>query len=318
MNINLPVRSPLYDVEEPLSVNQYVRAEYGNGKSEIGVICALEDDTVTISTRNGYEVTVKRKDVRKAFLLILDLNGVLVSRGRGVCIHRPYAKEFLRFAFDNFAVGVWTSGLRRTCDPIIESVMGEYQNLLLFTFYRDKCDPAPTPENEFGTIKNLQFIFDMYSESFHSVNTIIIDDSPEKCSHPDIALCPIPFKDPTAQRNDDGLKRVIDVLEEVLATNSHFPLIQAAEERLARLHKEEMPSSTLTSERNAHKEETPESSSGELAAVKLWTYRLCCDYLQGHCQRGAGCSYRHDVDDGVSPCSRKGGCTKGHGKRWKR
>lgn len=324
--------SPVLDVEEPVSVGQYVRTDYGNGKSEIGVVCSVEDTTLTITTSNGYDVTVRKNNVRKAFLLILDLNGVLVARGRGVCIHRPYAKEFLRFAFENFAVGVWTSGLRRSCDPIIESVMGEYKNRLLFTYYRDKCVPAPTPENEFGTKKNLKFIFDMYPDSFHSVNTIIIDDSPEKCSHPDIALCPVPFKDPATQRNDEGLKKVITVLEEVLALNSHFPLIRAAEERLARMRQEQQPDpqrpavhsaegSPVASGGATASVHSPSDASGtdeQLAEVNLWSYRLCCDYLQGSCTNGDRCHFRHDADDGVSPCSRKGTCTKGHAKRWKR
>lgn len=317
--------SPALDVEEPVAVGQYVRTDYGNGKSEIGVVCSIEDSTLTLTTSNGYDVTVRKNNVRKAFLLILDLNGVLVARGRGVCIHRPYAKEFLRFAFENFAVGVWTSGLRRSCDPIIESVMGEYKNRLLFTYYRDKCVPAPTPDNVFGTKKNLKFIFDMYPDSFHSVNTIIIDDSPEKCSHPDIALCPVPFKDPVTQRNDDGLKEVIAVLEEVLALNSHFPLIRAAEERLARMRREKEEPSSAPREQGSpvgggESAQSPSDASAtdELAEVNLWSYRLCCDYLQGSCSNGDRCHFRHEADDGMSPCSRKGACTRGHAKRWKR
>lgn len=306
-----PLNSPVMAFATHVLPGQYVRADYGNGRAEIGVVCSVGDSTLTISTSNGYEVTVKKDLVKKAFLLILDLNGVLVARGRGVCIHRPYTKEFLDFAFDNFAVGVWTSGLRRSCDPIIESVMAEFKNRLLFTYYRDKCDPAPTPENKFGTKKNLKLIFDMFPQSFHVLNTIIIDDSPEKCSHPDIALCPDPFNDPSKQKNDEGLKNVISVLEHVLASNSHFPVIKAAEERRARLK-----SGTLEVSVPPRNEKGRKNSNG-LAEVSLWSYRLCCNYLQGHCKDGSKCSFRHEADDGVSPCSSKGSCTKGHGHRWR-
>lgn len=306
-----------YNLDEHISVGQYVRAEYQNGKSEIGIVSAVDSSIVTISTSNGYEVSVRRNVVKKAFLLILDLNGVLVARGRGCCIHRPYAKEFLDFAFKNFAIGVWTSGLQRSCDPIIESVMGEYKNRLLFIFYREKCEPAPTPTNEFGTKKNLKYIFDMFPDSFHSVNTIIIDDSPEKCSNPDIALCPAPFDDPYIQRNDEELKEVISVLEEVLAHNSHFPLIRARERRILRLAKNENSSSTT------HVDSVPpplpsRKKNSCIEKVSLWSYRLCCEYVtSGSCKYGAKCQFRHEADDGVRPCSLKGYCKKGHAHRWK-
>lgn len=297
---------------EPISVDQYVRVRHTNGKCTVGRVCSFSDSHVTVFTSNGYEIEVDRSLVTKAFLLILDLNGVLVARGRGVCVHRPYADEFLDFAFENFAVGVWTSGLQRTCDPIIDSVMEEYKNRLLFTYYREHCVPAPTPDKPFGTRKDLQFVFAKFPESFHSANTIIIDDTPEKCSHPDIALCPSPFTDPVAQKDDTGLRAAVEVLRDVLSLGSHFPLIHAAEERLSRLHIDPQ-----------HAEPRPQAppasdhANTKSEAVHLWSYRLCCDYLhKGHCKRSTTCSYRHE-DDGVSPCSRKGACTKGHAARWK-
>lgn len=227
-----------YEVVEPLSTNQFVRADFGNGKFEIGIVSAVNDKTATISTNNGYDVSVERKVVKKAFLVILDLNGVLVAKKGKRCAHRPYLNEFLEFLFKNFVVGVWTSGMERTCAAIIDDVIGKYKNRLLFTFYREKCEPAPTADKKYGTKKNLQRIFNMFSGSFHSANTIIIDDSPEKCSHPDLTICPVPFKHPSAQQGDEGLKEVINILQEVLAQNSHFPLIRAAEKRISYLSEE--------------------------------------------------------------------------------
>eukprot|EP00796_Vickermania_ingenoplastis_P007545 gene7545-5324_t len=300
-------------VVEPLAVGQFVRAEYAKGKYEIGKVESIDEDggTVTISTSNGFDVTLQRITVKRAFLLILDLNGVLVARGRGVCTHRPYVKEFIRFAFENFAVGVWTSGLQRSGDPIIESVMGEYKNRLLFRLYRQDCIDVSTKGNEYGTLKDLQKIFTKFPESFHSVNTILIDDSPGKCSHPDIALCPVPFKDAATQKNDDGLQKVMEVLQQVLEHNSHFPLIQAAEERRARLQQEEREAASA-----AVAQPGPPEPGSVIQEVSLWSYRLCCDYLMGRCNR-KDCGYRHEADDGVSPCSRKGACSKGHAQRWK-
>lgn len=305
-----------YEREEPISVGQYVRADYGNGKSEIGVVSAVDDKMATISTSNGYEVSVRRNAVKKVFLLILDLNGVLVARrSKGSFIHRPYAKEFIDFAFKNFAVGVWTSGLQRTCEPIIESVMGEYKHRLLFVFFRDKCELTPTPDNKYGTKKHLKYIFSMFPDSFHSVNTIIIDDSPEKCSHPDIALCPAPFNKPSQQKDDEGLKEVISVLKEVLEINSHFPLIRAAERRLSRLADIEgaacpeltnIPSASSSLLKKYDNQDKENASS----------HCLCCYFItQGKCKFGASCHYRHVPDDGVSPCSQRAACLKGHAHR---
>lgn len=290
-------------------VDQYVRVLLTGDRTEIGVVAALDAAarTVTVTTRHGYDITVPDRNVRRAFLVVLDLNGVLVARGRGVFVHRPHVAEFIRFVFKHFVVAVWTSGLERTSNPIIDSVLDGYQDRLLFTLYRDSCTERPTPESPYGTVKDLQRIFDRYPASFHSVNTIIIDDSPDKCSHPDIALCPAPYKDAVAQAGDDGLKRVIDVLQEVLDTDSLLPLIRTAQERLAALRGDKEAG-------GAH--EAGGGTAAGLTQVELWKTRLCCDNLCGSCVRGPICRFSHDADDGRRPCSSKDHCRRGHAARW--
>lgn len=220
-------------------VDQYVRVQLSNGRSEIGVVVSLDEvnDTAVIATRHGYDVTVRLDSVHRAFLLVLDLNGVLVARGRGSFADRPGVEEFVRFVMNNFVVAVWTSGLERTSIPIIDKVLNGYQDRLLFQLYRDSCGARPTPDKPYHTVKNLQRIFDSYPKSFNAVNTIIVDDSPDKCSHPDIALCPESFNDPERQANDRGLEMAMEVLKEVLRTDSHEPLIRAAQERLLAIAK---------------------------------------------------------------------------------
>ncbi|KEG13281.1 hypothetical protein DQ04_01101020 [Trypanosoma grayi] len=222
---------------ERFEVDQYVRVLLSNGRSEIGVVVSIDEpnETAVIATRHGYDITVRLRSVRRAFLVVLDLNGVLVARGRGSFIDRPGVMEFVSFVMNNFVVAVWTSGLERTSNPIIEKVFDNYQDRLLFKLYRDACTMRPTPDKPYRTIKNLQRIFDAYPKSFHAVNTIIVDDSPDKCSHPDIALCPVPFVDPEKQIDDDGLAMATEVLKEVLRSESHAPLIRASEERLVAL-----------------------------------------------------------------------------------
>ncbi|KPI86186.1 hypothetical protein ABL78_4739 [Leptomonas seymouri] len=310
-------------------VNQYVRVKVSETRFAIGVVTAIDEDhdQATVETRNGYEVTLPISALRRAFLVVLDLNGVLVARGRGSFILRPHVTEFLRFVFSNFVVAVWTSGLQRSSNPIIEHVFGSYRDLLLFTLFRDACVPKATSENPYGTEKNLQTIFDRYPLSFHAVNTIIIDDSPDKCSHPDIALCPVPFKDPVAQSHDDGLLETMETLQQVLLLDSGAPLILAAEERLHRLEEQRQqqeqsgaaPPSVAApgaSPGNAEPLSPPLSHDApvEMEEVELWKTRLCCDNLLGNCTRGAQCPFCHDPDDG-RPCSRKSNC-RYHSSRW--
>jgi hypothetical protein len=329
-----------YMRRDRFEVNQYVRVQMSDTRFAIGVVTAIDDDhdKATVETRNGYEVTLPFSALRRAFLVVLDLNGVLVARGRGSFILRPHVMEFLKFVFSNFVVAVWTSGLQRSSNPIIEHVFGSYRDLLLFTLFRDSCVPKATPENPYGTEKNLQTIFDRYPLSFHAVNTIIIDDSPDKCSHPDIALCPVPFKDPVAQSQDDGLLATIETLRQVLQLDSGVPLILAAEERLHRLAEEQeqqqqkkevsAPSSTAATASaspvtdaagmpaSAPVRSSPEEFEvpADMEEVELWKTRLCCENLQGKCTRGEKCPFSHEPDDG-RPCSRKSNC-RHHGSRW--
>ncbi|PWV02316.1 hypothetical protein C4B63_2g33 [Trypanosoma cruzi] len=305
---------------ERFEADQYVRVQLSTGRSEIGVILSIDESggTAVVATRHGYDITVRLSSVRRAFLLVLDLNGVLVSRGRGSFFDRPGVCEFINFVMNNFVVAVWTSGLERTSNPIIDKVFDGFQDRLLFKLYRDSCTVWPTPEKPYRTIKNLQRIFDSYPKSFNAVNTIIVDDSPDKCSHPDIALCPVPFTDPVKQMDDNGLVLAMEVLKEVLRTESHAPLIRASEERLVAL---------AAQEEQGMKEEEDALAGGpsagdandvksvELPVTFLWAARLCCDYISGGCAR-EDCRFLHSFDDGKRPCSRKGACRRGHAQRW--
>lgn len=296
-------------------VDQFVRVQLLSGRTEIGVVTHIGDDHIIVTTNQGYDIKVPPRSVRRAFLLVLDLNGVLGARGRGSFVPRPHVEEFMKFAFANFIVAVWTSGLERSCNPIIDGIFDGYKDRLLFKRYRGSCTARPTEENPYGTVKNLQRIFDAYPKSFHSVNTIIVDDSPDKCSHPDIALCPTPFQDPTTQMDDTGLRKAMEVLMEVLLLDSHTPLIHAAEERLQELQLPRDASADL--KRDAKKQGAAAAASETaMEGVSLWRNRLCCDHLQGRCTRGTNCRYSHDPDDGKQPCSRKNRCSQGHRNRW--
>ena len=223
-----------------MHVHQFVKVSVSATKTEIGVIVALRGDEADVATRHGFNVTAKLGQLQRVFLLVLDLNGVLVARQKQKFVKRPFVDEFIKFALANFVVAVWSSCEERNGKHIVEDVFGGLQDRLLFQMYRPDCRPFPTAERPYGTIKDLQKIFDKYPESFNALTTIIVDDSPDKCSHPDIALCPPPFAvSDTGEVISDGEKEgasglagTMDVLRMVLCEDNVSPLIDAAARRI--------------------------------------------------------------------------------------
>ena len=162
--------------------------------------------SVAVKARSGFTVEVPLDTVRRAYLVVLDLNGILGARDKGLFVPRPNLHAFLKFIFEHFLVAVWTSGVQKNADVIIKDLFGpdrnhgvDYSKRLLFCWYRDKTTPNPTPDKPHGTIKDLSKIFDAFPASFHAANTIIVDDSPEKCTHPSISLCPTAFTEDDAR-----------------------------------------------------------------------------------------------------------------------
>lgn len=161
---------------------------------------------VTIRARSGFSVGTPLENIRRAYLVVLDLNGILGARDKGIFVPRPNLNTFLKFIFEHFVVAVWTSGIKKNADQIIGEIFGpqrnygvDYVKKLLFSWDREQTTKNPTPEKPYGTIKELSKIFEKFPESFHAANTIIVDDSPEKCTHPSLSLCPMAFTDEVAR-----------------------------------------------------------------------------------------------------------------------
>ena len=303
--------------------HQYVKASIAPNKTEIGLVVSTNAEKLTavIETRGGYNLEVSLAQLQRGFLLILDLNGVLGARqGNAKFVHRPHLDEFLKFALTNFVVGVWTSCEERNGVVIVDDVFADYRDRLLFLSYRNDCTPRPTIEKPYGTFKNLQQIFDRWPDSFHAANTVIVDDSPDKCSHPDIALCPKPYDG--TQADDDGLLETIETLKQVLREDSVHPLIAAAEERRRRMEEEDlrtrntgMPPHTLRETlRSVLERDSMERLPGsDVHRIKSRT-KLCCLFTQGKCRFGERCRFSH-TDDGKQHCDKGGRCYAGHRQR---
>ncbi|PWA67221.1 FCP1-like domain, HAD-like domain protein [Artemisia annua] len=138
-------------------------------------------------------------------LLVLDVNGLIVDIvahpdekykpdtiiGRKAVYKRPYCDEFLKFCFERFNVGVWTSRTRRNIERVLDFLMKDTQKQFIFCWDQSHCT-----ETGFNTLDNsdkplllkeLKKLWDkqdpdlswdrgVYDES----NTILLDDSPYK------------------------------------------------------------------------------------------------------------------------------------------
>ncbi|KAK4402216.1 hypothetical protein Sango_0962300 [Sesamum angolense] len=84
-------------------------------------------------------------------LLVLDVNGLLVDISSYVpydpdpddiilkkaVFKRPYCDDFLKFCFERFNVGVWSSRTKRNMEPILEFLLGNDKCKLLFCWDSD-------------------------------------------------------------------------------------------------------------------------------------------------------------------------------------
>ena len=220
---------------------RFVRVRVAANKYQVGVIDSVDvvAQTASVSTNGGFAVSAKLADIRRAILVIVDLNGVLGCRGatsKSPFIKRPHIDDFLAFLFRNFVVAVWTSSMEANGRRIIEEVFGpRYGPKLCFTWFRDKCTKqseaavaAGSSSNPYGTIKDLTTVWTAFP-SFDSRNTVIVDDSRDKCSHPSNSVCPSQFIGEGEQIiADEGLLHATTLLTEVLERNSLLPVTSQA------------------------------------------------------------------------------------------
>ncbi|KAL9691003.1 hypothetical protein QQ045_011420 [Rhodiola kirilowii] len=154
-------------------------------------------------------------------LLILDINGLLadiVSPVRSVykpdimvsqkaVFRRPFCESFLQFCFEKFDVGVWSSRVKKNVDKVLDFLMGQLKNKLIFYWDRSHCTITgfPTVENRDKplVLKELKKLWEKHQSHFswekgkydHS-NTLLLDDSPYKalCNPADTAIFPLSYQ----------------------------------------------------------------------------------------------------------------------------
>lgn len=168
-------------------------------------------------------------------LLVLDLAGVLCDRifrgneakipknrvpdatgGNFFVYKRNYCEEFLRFCFERFQVGIWSSAKKWNLDFAMDCVLGRLRGKLLFTWDQDHCTDSGFTTLE---IKNKPIFFKELRKlwenndldlpwragEYSASNTLLIDDKPYKAlmNPPNTAIFPVEYD--SVDVNDNAL-----------------------------------------------------------------------------------------------------------------
>ncbi|KAL5724566.1 hypothetical protein ACHQM5_007808 [Ranunculus cassubicifolius] len=199
-------------VEETSPSAEYIKKE--------ATIMATESTKDELQNRSASPGTGQiRQSSRK--LLILDLNGLLVDIvpvlprgcradkriGKKSLIKRPFCDDFVKFCFETFNVGVWSSRTKINVDKVVDFIMGDYKHKLLFCWHQSQCTPTGFNTLEVAhkpmVFKEIKKLWDQrvpglpwtkgeYNES----NTLLLDDSPYKAllNPPHTAIFPDSYK----------------------------------------------------------------------------------------------------------------------------
>ncbi|KEH21695.1 uncharacterized FCP1 homology domain-containing protein C1271.03c [Medicago truncatula] len=142
---------------------------------------------------------------KKKKLIVLDLNGLLADivypppnhvkpdatiAGKAL-FERPFYQEFLNFCFERFDVAVWSSRMKKNVDSVIDYLMGDMKQRLVFCWDLSHCTETAfkTLENKRKPLvfKDLRKIWDKYDPNlpwekkyYNDSNTLLLDDSPYK------------------------------------------------------------------------------------------------------------------------------------------
>ncbi|OMO50634.1 NLI interacting factor [Corchorus olitorius] len=157
----------------------------------------------------------------KKKLLVLDLNGLLADilfnppknynadahiAGRAI-FRRPFCDDFLRFCFERFEVGIWSSRQSKNVERLIDYLMGDMKSKLLFCWDSSQCTTTQfnLPGYKYRPLvfKELRKLWEKCDSDlpwekgyYNESNTLLIDDSPHKAllNPPYTAIFPYSFK----------------------------------------------------------------------------------------------------------------------------
>ncbi|KAA8547904.1 hypothetical protein F0562_004333 [Nyssa sinensis] len=138
-------------------------------------------------------------------LLILDVNGLLadivspppkeckadINISRRAIFKRPFCCDFLKFCFERFDVGIWSSRTKKIIDRVVDYLLGDMKHKLLFCWDLSHCTETgfKTLQNKHKALvfKELRKIWEKHHPNlpwekgdFNESNTLLLDDSPYK------------------------------------------------------------------------------------------------------------------------------------------
>ncbi|KAF8101789.1 hypothetical protein N665_0201s0105 [Sinapis alba] len=204
-----------------------------------------------------------KKPKQKKKLLVLSLSGLLLHRvhrksnrktpknrspdascGPNLVYKRPFAEDFMKFILERFEVGVWSSACEKNVDIVLNIVLENLQDNLLFVWDQEECtnSGSTTLHNSAKPMffKDLSKVF-KYFKGFSASNTIFIDDEPFKALlNPDYTgVFPMSY-DPTDKKDDfldpegefcsylDDLANSLDVQDYVKEHSFGQPMIDSS------------------------------------------------------------------------------------------
>ncbi|PUZ69782.1 hypothetical protein GQ55_2G138800 [Panicum hallii var. hallii] len=186
---------------------------------------ARKDNIKNIYSPRGSLVRFRRKK-----LLILDLNGLLADINQDyhnvhkadakvknkLVFRRPYYDDFLRFCFQNFELGIWSSRKRENVSIVVNILMRNFKQHLLFRWDMSYCTVTGCNtvdnKNKPLVLKELKKLWNKEDPKlpwkkgeFSPSNTLLVDDSPYKalCNPPNTAIFPHPYS--YRNQSDDSL-----------------------------------------------------------------------------------------------------------------
>uniref|UniRef100_A0ACD5UQB4 Uncharacterized protein n=1 Tax=Avena sativa TaxID=4498 RepID=A0ACD5UQB4_AVESA len=185
-----------------------------------------KSDTISMASTSGENYKENVRDIyspegslvrfQRKKLLILDLNGILAdintdrdiahvpdgrARGKNV-FKRPYLDDFLRFCFQNFELGIWSSRMKINVDAVVDILMRDLRRHLVFCWDLSKCTTTEvaTLENNRKplVLKELKKLWNKEDPDlpweqgeFSPSNTLLVDDSPYKALRNPVLSSPL-------------------------------------------------------------------------------------------------------------------------------
>ncbi|KFK36249.1 hypothetical protein AALP_AA4G097500 [Arabis alpina] len=163
-----------------------------------------EEETVTVIAREDSCGGIRPNPnpnpcVSMKKLLVLDLNGLLadivfppvgykpdIVIGTRAIFKRPFCEDFLKFCFQNFEVGIWSSRKQNNVERISEFLLGDMKSKLLFCWDMSYC-VTTTVGSIANKCKHLTKLWEKHDSKlpwekgdYNETNTVLLDDSPHK------------------------------------------------------------------------------------------------------------------------------------------